>query len=215
MLKKSSAIDRLLRFNPSLGSRRFGLPDIGKRNDGDFFNPTVQAIADAIDFYGYEVRDENISTIPDIDLGGGNPTNFKPFPLSIEKMKESLDTSKMFKYPYTEGDDNLRKILLDYVESLGFVNDVPYNLPDIDDLGLSVHNLTFLPSTSIAFNMIVNIIAKPGDVILIPGPNYGLFTIRAERAGAEVELLPLEEEDGWRVNPEKLAAKIDDINESL
>lgn len=215
MLKKSNAIDRLLRFNPNLGVRRFGLPDIGKRNDGDFFNPTVQAIADAIDFYGYEVRDENIATIPDVDLGGGNPTNYKPFPLSIEKMKNSLDTSKMFKYPYTEGDDNLRRILLNYVESLGFINDMPYNLPDVDDLGLSVHNLTFLPSTSIAFNMIVNIIAKPGDVILIPGPNYGLFTIRAERAGAEVELLPLAEEDGWRVNPEKLAAKIDDINESL
>lgn len=57
VLKKSSAIDRLLRENPNLGERRFGLPDIGKREDNDFFNPTVQSIADAIDFYGYEVRD--------------------------------------------------------------------------------------------------------------------------------------------------------------
>ncbi len=53
MLKKSKAIDRLLRENPELGERRFGLPDIGKRNDGECFNPTVQNIADAIDFYGY------------------------------------------------------------------------------------------------------------------------------------------------------------------
>lgn len=215
MLKKSSAIDRLLRENPALGERRFGLPDIGKRNDGEYFNPTVQAIADAIDFYGYEVRDELITTVKDVDLGGGNPTNFKPFPLSIERMKESLDKSLMYRYPYTEGDDNLRSILLDYVESLGFINNMPYSYDDIDDKGLCVHNLTFLPSTSIAFNYIVNIIAKPGDVIIVPGPNYGLFTIRAERAGAEVEVLPLSEEDNWLVNPEKLAAKIDDINESL
>ncbi|MCH5167652.1 MAG: aminotransferase class I/II-fold pyridoxal phosphate-dependent enzyme [Erysipelotrichales bacterium] len=215
MLKKSEAIDRLLRENPELGQRRFGLPDIGKRIDGDFFNPTVQAIADAIDFYGYEVRDELITVLKDIDLGGGNPTNFKPFPLSIKRMKESLDHSLMFKYPYTEGDDNIRKILLDYVEELGFINDHPYSYEDIDDKGLCVHNITFLPSTSIAFNYIINIIAKPGDVILIPGPNYGLFTIRAERAGAEVEILPLSKEDKWLVNPEKLAAKIDDINESL
>ena len=215
MLKKSEAIDRLLRENPELGQRRFGLPDIGKRIDGDFFNPTVQAIADAIDFYGYEVRDELITVLKDIDLGGGNPTNFKPFPLSIKRMKESLDHSLMFKYPYTEGDDNIRKVLLDYVEELGFINDHPYSYEDIDDKGLCVHNITFLPSTSIAFNYIINIIAKPGDVILIPGPNYGLFTIRAERAGAEVEILPLSKEDNWLVNPEKLAAKIDDINESL
>lgn len=215
MLKKSSAIDRLLRENPGLSERRFGLPDIGKRSDGEFFNPTVQNIADAIDFYGYEVRDELITTVKDIDLGGGNPADFRPFPLSIKRMKESLDNSLMSRYPYTEGDDNLRNILLDYVEKLGFINKTPYSYDDIDDKGLCVHNLTFLPSTSIAFNMIVNIISKPGDVILIPGPNYGLFTIRAERAGAEVEILPLSEEDNWLVNPEKLAKKIDEINESL
>ena len=77
------------------------------------------------------------------------------------------------------------------------------------------HNITFLPSTSIAFNMIVNIISKPGDVVLVTGPNYGLFTIRAERAGAEVDILPLSKEDNWLVNPEKLANKIDEVNDSL
>jgi aspartate/methionine/tyrosine aminotransferase len=50
---------------------------------------------------------------------------------------------------------------------------------------------------------------------LVPGPSYGLFTIRAERAGAEVEVIPLEAEDNYLVNPEKLANMIDEINESL
>lgn len=179
------------------------------------FNPTVQDIADAIDFYGYEVRDENIVSIPDTDLGTGNPVNYKPFPLSIEEMKKSLDSDKMYRYPYTEGDDNIRQVLLDYVEQEGFINTEPYSLDSIDEKGLSVHNITFLPSTSIAFNHIVNIISQPGDVILITGPNYGLFTIRAERAGAEVEIINLEKEDNFLVNPVKLANKIDDINESL
>ena len=215
MLIKSSAIDRLLRENPNLGERRFGLPDIGTRNDGDKFNPTVQNIADAIDFYGYQIRDENITTIPDIDLGGGNPLDYKPFPLAIEEMKKALDDNNLYRYPYTEGDDNIRKVLLDYVEREGFINDTPYSYSDIDEKGLSVHNITFLPSTSIAFNIIINIISKPGDVVLVTGPNYGLFTIRAERAGAEVEILPLEKEDNYLVNPQKLASKIDDINDSL
>ena len=215
MLIKSSAIDRLLRENPNLGERRFGLPSIGTRLDGEKFNPTVQDIADAIDFYGYEIRDENITTIPDIDLGGGNPIDYKPFPLSIEEMKNSLDSNNLYRYPYTEGDDNIRKVLLDYVEREGFINDTPYSYSDIDKKGLSVHNITFLPSTSIIFNIIISIISKPGDVVLVTGPNYGLFTIRAERAGAEVEILPLEKEDNFLVNPKKLATKIDDINDSL
>ena len=214
MIIKSSAIDRLLQQNPNLGERRFGLPEVGGRYDGDSFNPTVQEIADAIEYYGFEVRDDDITTIPDIDLGSGNPTKYPPFPMAIDEMKKSLN-SYMYKYPYTEGSDEIRKVLLDYVEKEGFVNTTPYNYPDIDDKGLSVHNITFLPSTSIAFNMVVSIISKPGDVVLVTGPNYGLFTIRAERAGAEVEILPLSKEDHFLVNPEKLANKIDEINESL
>lgn len=212
---KSHAIDRLLHQRPDLRERRFGLPFIGSRIDGEQFNPPVQAIAKAIDFYGYEVRDENIVEIPDTDLGSGNPVEFKPFPLSIKAMKHSLENDLFYRYPYTEGSDEIRQQLLDYVEREGFVNTEPYSFNDIDKNGLSVHNITFSVSTSVLFNQIINIISQPGDVILVTGPNYGLFTIRAERAGAEVEVLNLEKEDNFLVNPKKLANRIDQINESL
>lgn len=215
MLVKSSAIDRLLRENPKLSKRRFGLPDIGARLDKEKFNPIVQGIADAIDYYGYEVRDDKITKIKDIDLGGGNPICYKPFSLCIDEMKKSLDEDNLYCYPYTEGSDLIRKELLDYVENLGFINTTPYSYDDVDKKGLSVHNITFMPSTSVLFNEIINIISNPGDVVLVTGPSYGLFTIRAERAGAEVEVLPLEKEDNFLVNPIKLANKIDEINESL
>lgn len=88
----------------------------------------------------------------------------------------------------------LEKYYLDYIEQEGIINTSPYSYDDIDAKGLSVHNLTFVPSTSMAFNMVVEIISKPGDVILVTGPNYGLFTIRAERAGADVEIIKIEKE---------------------
>ena len=215
MLIKSSAIDRFLRENSNLEERRYGLPLVGNRLDFEKFNPTVEKIADAINFYGYEVRDDNIRTIKDIDLGTGNPLNYKPFPMCIDNMKKYLEEDNLYSYPYTEGDDKIRKVLLDYVESIGFQNNQPYSYPDIDDKGLSVNNITFMPSTSMIFNIIINIISQPGDVVLVTGPNYGLFTIRAERAGAEVDILPLEKEDHFQINPKKLADRIDEINESL
>lgn len=215
MLTKSSAIDRLLRERPYLRERRFGLPNIGGRLDGEQFNPTVQAIADAIDFYGYEVRDENIVEDPDTDLGSGNPVRFQPFPPAIDAIRRSLDEDMMYRYPYTEGDDKIRKQLLDYIEREGFINTEPYCFKDVDERGLSVHNITFSVSTSILFNQIINLISMPGDVVLVTGPNYGLFTIRIERAGAEVEVFNLEKEDEFLVNPLKLAMRIDQINESL
>ena len=215
MLVKTNAIERLLRDNPELGQRRFGLPSVGNRLDLENFNPTVEKIADAINFYGYEIRDENICTIKDTDLGTGNPLNYKPFPLCIKNMQECLDNENLYSYPYTEGDDRIRKQLLDYIEQEGFINNHPYPYPDIDSKGLSVHNITFMPSTSMIFNIIVNIISRPGDILLVTGPNYGLFTIKAERAGAEVDIFPLEKEDNFLVNPDKLAKRIDELNESL
>ena len=65
MLIKSNAIDRFLRENPQLSERRFGLPLVGNRLDMERFNPTVEKIADAINFYGYEVRDSEITTKKD------------------------------------------------------------------------------------------------------------------------------------------------------
>jgi aspartate/methionine/tyrosine aminotransferase len=130
-------------------------------------------------------------------------------------MQECLDNENLYSYPYTEGDDRIRKQLLDYIEQEGFINNHPYPYPDIDSKGLSVHNITFMPSTSMIFNIIVNIISRPGDILLVTGPNYGLFTIRAERAGAEVDIFPLEKEDNFLVNPDKLAKRIDELNESL
>ena len=128
MLIKSTAIERLLRENPRLKERRFGLPYIGSRLDKEQFNPTVQEIADAIDFYGYEVRDANIVNRPDTNLGDCNPMKCE----SIKEMKKSLEENEMYKYPYTEGDDNIRKKLLEYIEQEGFINSEPYNYEDID-----------------------------------------------------------------------------------
>ena len=215
MLVKASAIDRLARENEELRDRRAGLPNIGKRFDGEDFNPTVDKIARAIDYYGYEVRDKDIVENPDTDLGSGNPLCFRPFPLAIEAMIESLRKELMYRYPYTEGADEMRKKLLDYVEKEGFINTSPYSYDDIDEKGLCVHNITFSVSTSVLFNQIISTIAKEGDVVLTTGPNYGLFTIRIERAGAEAEVLNLDREDNFLVNPEKLANRIDQINSSL
>lgn len=215
MHTKSRAIDRFLRDNPDLRERRFGLPDIGRRHDGERFDPTVQEIADAIEFYGYGVRDENIATMPDLDLGGGNPIKFKPFPPATKAMERYAKEAWMYRYPYTEGADAIRSKLLEYVEKEGFINTEPYKRDNVDEKGFSVHNITFSVSTSVLYNQIISLISRPEDVVLVTGPSYGLFTIRTERSGANVEVLDLEKEDNFLIDPDKLAKRIDQINESL
>ena len=81
----------------------------------------MQGIADAIDFYGFKVRDKDIVAIPDTDLGSGNPTKFRAFPLAVEAMIDSLNMDSLYRYPYTEGSDDIRQQLLNYVEREGFI----------------------------------------------------------------------------------------------
>ena len=87
---------------------------------------------------------------------------------------------------------------------------------EIMNWGLDIDNIIFTVSSTQAFNIILNIISRPNDVILMTGPNYGLFTFAPERvSGANVEILPLKEEDNWYINPDSLSRKIDEINENL
>ena len=59
-MRKLPASERLKKTKPYLAKRRFGLPFIGDRNDSRKFNPTVEKIKQAIDFYGFKVRDKKI-----------------------------------------------------------------------------------------------------------------------------------------------------------
>jgi aspartate/methionine/tyrosine aminotransferase len=61
----------------------------------------------------------------------------------------------------------------------------------------------------------MDIITRPGDVIIVPGPNYGLFAMRPERISADVVILPLQEKDGYLPNPEALNNLIKQTNEEL
>ena len=63
--------------------------------------------------------------------------------------------------------------------------------------------------------MIVNAIARPGDVILMTGPNYGIFASFTEIDNARLEVIPLREEDDFYINPKLLGKRIDEINAQL
>ena len=47
------------------------------------------------------------------------------------------------------------------------------------------------------------------------GPNYGLFGFKPERINADVEIINLEKEDGYIINPDKLDSFIKSINDKL
>lgn len=209
MEKIPESISRVIERNPILESFVRGLPNLGGREDGQPFSPDVLKIYDAFGLYGndlYELENDKIRNLSSRSLGGGSPMRTPAFPLCKEALLDVIEQDKLSDYPMAAGDEESRKIILEYLIKEGFKT----------PKGLNADNIIFTVSTTQAFNIIMKIIARPYDVVIMTGPNYGLFTFVPERAiGATVEVLPLSEEDNWYVNPNKLALKIDEINEKL
>lgn len=209
MVDFPKSLSRVIEKNPNLASFVRGLPNLGGREDGNPFSPEVLKIYDAFGLYGnelYELENDKIKGLSSRSLGGGSPMRTPAFPLCKEALLDAIEQDRLSDYPMAAGDEDSRKVILDYLIKEGFKS------PN----GLNADNIIFTVSTTQAFNIIMKIIARPYDVVLMTGPNYGLFTFVPERAsGATVEILPLSEEDNWYVNPTKLSQKIDEINEKL
>lgn len=209
MVELPKSLYRVIEKNPILESFVRGLPNLGEREDGKPFSPEVLKIYDAFSLYGndlYVLENEKIKGLTSRSLGGGSPMRTKSFPLCKRALIEEIEQDKLSDYPMAAGDEKSREIILDYLIKEGFTSHD----------GINTNNIIFTVSTTQAFNIIMKIIARPYDVVLMTGPNYGLFTFVPERASeATVKILPLSEEDNWYVNPQKLSLRIDEINQEL
>ena len=209
MSKLPLSLERVIKEKPILEHFVRGLPNLGEPKFGGSYSPEVAKIYDAFELYGnelYELENENIRGRSSRSLGGGSPMRTEAFPPCKKELLNVIYEDKLSDYPMAAGDEYSRKIIVDYLKREGFQNEA----------GISEDNIIFTLSTTQAFNIIMKIIARPHDVVLMTGPNYGLFTFTPERsAGATVEILPLSIEDNWYVNPEKLSLRIDEINRQL
>lgn len=214
-MKQNNIIKRVIERYPYLSLRKVGFPYVGKRLDDKDYSRYVKDVADGFDFYDELLSKYYDKNVKDYNFTSGNPLDYPVFKPALNSMIKSILRKDLYKYPYSEGDDRVRKILLDYVEQEGFFYDEPYSYDDVDSKGLSIHNITLTVSTSHAFGLILDVIARPYDVVIMTGPNYGLFGFKPERINANVEIIALEKEDEYIINPNKLDKFIKEINEKL
>ncbi len=213
-MKQVQAINRILEKYPYLNKRSIGFPSVGKRKDNKHFSSVVDDVKDGFSLYN-DMMNHYYNPMSDLNFTSGNPLSYKIFPPTKKALKKAILKENLYSYPYSEGDNQVRLELLKYIEQEGIYNNNPYEYDDVDEKGLSIHNLTFTVSTSHAFDLILDIIARENDVILMTGPNYGLFSFKPERKNINVKIINLDKEDNYLVNPDKLDKRIKQINNRL
>ena len=213
-MEQIKSINRILDIYPYLNKRHDGFPSVGQRNNGDYSKP-IQKIVDGFSLYDSLIATRFFNSMKEYNFTSGDPLAYEAFPPIKKAMHDYIEASNIHCYPYSEGDDKIRKNILNYLKQEGFINNDPYKYDDINEVGLSKYNLTFTVATSHAFQLVMDIITKPNDIIIVPGPNYGLFAMRPERINANVVVLPLREEDNYLPNPIMLENLINDMNKKL
>ena len=208
----SIALKELVSNNPHLLDSRMG---VGKRNDGKEFYRDIAKIEKGFEFLNVELDSygrKEVKNIFEYDgFNSGTPMKTKPFPMCINNIRRMLWFDRtLYWYPSSSGSLVSKQKFLDYLIKEGFLDNKCSNYD-----GIGVDNIVFTCSTTHAYSMILRAIARDEDVVLMTGPNYGLFALEPERINARVCILDLEEEDDWYVNPNKLSKKIDEINEKL
>ena len=208
------SIKRVLEKYPYLDKRHDGFPSVGQRKVGSYTKP-IQNIVDGFSLYDSLIATRFFNSMKEYNFTSGDPLAYEAFGPVKKAMHDYIESEGVHRYPYSEGDDRIREILVNYLKQEGVINTEPYDFDDINEVGLSKYNLTFTVATSHAFQLIMDIITREKDVIIVPGPNYGLFAMRPERLSADVEVLPLREKDNYLPDPLMLEKMIKETNKRL
>lgn len=207
----NNPIEIFLEENPDLLVKRRGLPSVGNNPINFTFSAEIEKINEGFKIYGNEIYqlDKKIDeTLPKNSLGGGSPAKFPPFPICLVYMKNSFKCFNYSEYPLASGESFYKKQVVDYLKNDGYVKKENFEK-------ITEDNIIFTVSTTQAFNLIIKTICKPRDVIIMTGPNYGLFSFAPERYGVTVKILKLESQDEYLPNPQNLEKLILETNKEL
>ena len=208
--KNSVALDNFLEEHPLY---KEPIHTLGVRPDNKEFSPDIKKITDGFVILNEDLKkleDDKIPNIFEYDgLHSGTPLRYKPFKGALRSIRWTLRRSNLYWYPNAEGSRFDRQKIVDYLKK----EEIITNTSEKKEIG--INNILFTYSTTHAFHLILKALLKDDDVVLMTGPNYGLFAVKPEIIGNRALVIPLEEEDNFLPNPAKLDKKIKEINQDL
>lgn len=208
--KYSKALKELVENKPELKNEKITMI---KNNSNKSFDPYVEKVLYGYDLVNFELNkygDDEVENAYHETLCSGDAIKYKAFPPCVNNMMLTSLSSNLNVYPSTVGSSRARQDLVDYLVREGF----PSEKNEYCD-AINVHNVAFCGSTTQAFYMLLKTIARPGDVMIVPTPTYGIFAAIAENQGVHIETIPLRYENDYLIDPKELNTKIISINKKL
>ncbi len=166
------------------------IPSLGQYNYS-------KKLTNSVNMYYYINQNKYLINENKYNFMSGDPIKYKPYPPIIKSIHRITKRKDLYEYQPTNGNTKDKKVISNYLNNIG--------------INATTGNISFTYSTTHAFNLIFQCLAKIGDGIIIPVPSYGLFDFVPERFGLKVIFLPLKKENDWLINPIDLENAIKDF----
>ena len=134
-MNEIKSLERILELYPYLSKRHDGFPSVGKRKVGNY-SEEIEKIVDGFSLYDSLIATRFDNDKKEYNFTSGDPLAYPAFKPVKKAMHEYIENGNVHRYPYSEGDDNIREELVKYLVQEGFRNDDPYSFNDINEVGL-------------------------------------------------------------------------------
>jgi len=114
----------------------------------------------------------------------------------VDAVVEAVQSGKFNGYPASVGSMEAREAIANYSTDMG----APVTAQDV----------IVTSGCSQSLELVITLLANPGQNILIPRPGFPLYQTLAHSAGIETKFYDLKPEDEWNVDLEHLASQIDE-----
>lgn len=199
MKQNNLKVNELLKDKPYLLEENY-CPNVGYFPNGP--SKYIQQILNGSDVYRYDIYSYRDDDDRIINLGGGSPIKYKTYKYVKKDILKYLNSNSLYNYPNTIGDENIKNILVKYLDSISIKQ-------------MTDENIIITASTTHAYSLIMKAIIKPNDVVIIPVPTYGLFAYTPEKEGGRIIFYELKEENNWQINVNELETLIINTNKKL
>ncbi|KAG6462819.1 tyrosine aminotransferase [Manduca sexta] len=135
---------------------------------------------------------------PFITLSIGDPTcfgNFRPSNLTLNAVKDSLRVKESWNYGQTVGNLKARQAVAEYYSAR--------------QNSVSANDVVLCSGCSHAIDIVISVIASPGQNILVPRPGYMIHKTIGEGLGIKMKYYDLLPDCNWEVDLEHLENQID------
>ena len=154
-------------------------------------------------FSNTNINQNTLKLFDNFDTGNSCAQPFQPFLTALQLASRDIYIYRQYQFT-SEIDHNLKNLVLRFCQNIKWLNNHTDELSSEDDLDVAIGGGT----TQLWDCLLRILIVRRNDVILIPTPSYGLFIPQIEMLGGQIRLIPLKQENHFKLTNNQLNSTI-------